>query len=160
VQILDKFYISLGKCFNGWNLNDLINYICLSVGSKNNDFKIGFINGRYDINKNITYYRIPEKINTEFLIYSKRIIPEYSICENRNLSIVRFLIEHEIKYYHTSINGNIIMKDAMEIWKITCKSYDYFEYDGKSVDINLWQTKISNLSSIKIFSTKYRLNGG
>jgi hypothetical protein len=52
------------------------------------------------------------------------------------------------------------MNGVMEIWKITFKRSDYFEYDGKRMDINLLQTKLSNLSTIKFFPAKYRLNGG
>jgi hypothetical protein len=43
IQMFNKFYIFLGQCFNGWN--------CLSIGSKNNDFKINFTNDKYDYRK-------------------------------------------------------------------------------------------------------------
>jgi hypothetical protein len=74
-QIFNKLYVFLGKCFNGWNIYGLNNYTGLSMGSKNNDFKINFTNVKYDTRKNIAYFRIPEKINDEFIINAKGKIP-------------------------------------------------------------------------------------
>jgi hypothetical protein len=130
------------------------------MGNNKNEFRINIINGNFDPWKNITYYGIPDKINDEYLIDSKRKTSKYLITIAKELGIFRFIINYNEKLYHRSINGNLIVKDALDLWKFSIQKCDYFEFDGKPIDNIIGQSQIRNLQIFKIFTAKYRLNGG
>jgi hypothetical protein len=58
-----------------------------------NEFRINFVNGNIDPWKNIIYYGIPEKINGEYVVNTKRKTSKYLINIAKELGIFRFIIE-------------------------------------------------------------------
>jgi hypothetical protein len=160
VTMQEKSYIFNGKCFNGWNINGLVNCIGLCMGNKKNEFSIKFINSNFDEWRNITFYGIPDKINARYVINTKKKTSKYLINGAKQLDIFRFIIDYNGILYYAPINSNLIVKDALDLWKFSIQNCDYFEYDGKPIDNNIGQSQIMNLHTIKIFTAKYRLNGG
>jgi hypothetical protein len=75
------------------------------------------------------------------------------------LMLYRFLINYDEMLYNDSINWNILVNDAINVWNVSFKTFDYSKYNGRSIDSDTMKTQIYHLQSTKIFTVKNRLNG-
>jgi hypothetical protein len=142
VIVRDKSYNFVGRFFNGWDINGLEDYVGTCVGNRKNNFNLNFINSRFDPYNNISYYGYPDKIEGMYVGNSKRNYPKYFIMEAKYLSIKRFMIDYNGKYFPAWINGNLTVSEALSLWNIAYETHDYYEYDGKLIDQNMMMTQI------------------
>jgi hypothetical protein len=94
------------------NIKGLEHYIWLCVGNRKNNFVINFVNSNFNLWKNITFYRIPDKINGEYLINTLGCSPELLIAEAKQLVLYRFRVNNNNKMLNRWIKGNLMVKDS------------------------------------------------
>jgi hypothetical protein len=63
----------------------LEHYIGLCVGNRKNNFPNNFINNNFDSRGNISFYGVPDKINADYIVSTKRHNPEYLITDAKQL---------------------------------------------------------------------------
>jgi hypothetical protein len=160
ITVRDKSYNSVGRFFNGWDINVLEDYVGTCMENRKNNFMIHFVEGRFDPYRNISFYGYPDKIEGMYVGNSKRKYPKYFIDEANQLALKRFIIDYNNKLFTAWINGYLTVSEALSLWNISFETHDYYEYDGKLIDQNMMKSQIQFLLTTKIFTARDRLNGG
>jgi hypothetical protein len=72
--MIDRIYevIVMGKFFIFITIiKGLEHYIGLCVGKRKNNFLIDFVNEKFDLKKNFSFYRVPDRINVNYILNTK-----------------------------------------------------------------------------------------